>query len=303
MIWPRFHVLWDPQSWSYVARSGRGYFRRELRQCPCCGSRHYKSLSRKSLVTFLVRCSGCRLLYRIPQDPIASQSGFYQSGYVSGGLATYLPAPRELTRLLATAFRGTDKNFAQKIALFDVLGVPTGARVLDFGASWGYALWQLQKAGYDAMGYEIGVSRADFGRVQLGVEIVSEIDSIRGPFHVVFSSHVLEHLPNPKVAFELAKRLLRPRGLFIAFTPNGSEVRLRRNKKVYDHSWGRLHPIYLDAAFYEAALPNIPKLITSRAYGNWRNIDDIAGWDGKTNRIGDLSGPEMMLVWSNDVKD
>ena len=188
----------------------------------------------------------------------------------------------------------------KKIALLHALGVPRGAEVLDFDASWGYATLQLCRAGYDACGFEINRPRAEYGRRHLGVEIGTMESQLSGPFNVFFSSHVIEHFSNPREVFAVAKRQLCPGGLFIAFTPNGSEIRLKRDRESYNHGWGRLHPVYIDEVFYQHNLPSGPKLITSRQYGDWKDLSDIAVWDRKSDKFADLAQPELLAIWVNE---
>jgi SAM-dependent methyltransferase len=291
--------LFDKQAWAYIARSAIRYVDPGRWSCPCCGSDCYQIISRKSVVTALLRCQLCQLLYRAPRDPMLENAAFYQENYASGGLATTLPGKSELQRLLDTSFRYTDKNFSQKIAVLTKLGVPMGAKVLDFGSSWGYATWQMQRAGYDAVGFEVSRPRAEFGSENLRVEIATREQDLRGPFDAFFSSHVFEHLSNPLQGLRLARRLLRKDGVFVAFMPNGSEARLRANRKAYNHSWGRLHPAYLDELFYLSALPDVPKLLTSREYGGWSDLGDIIEWQRLEDSVSDLTRPELLLAFIN----
>jgi SAM-dependent methyltransferase len=226
-------------------------------------------------------------------------ASFYEHDYASGGLTTNLPKDSEIQGLRDRAFRGSDKDFSQKIQVLKAVGLGPGSRVLDFGASWGYAACQMQGAGFDALGFEVSRDRAAFGSRHLGVHIETALESLQGPFDCMFSSHVVEHLPDPAEAFRLASRLLRPGGLFVAFTPNGCEERLRRNKRAYDHSWGRLHPTYLDDRFYRRCLGSRPWLVASRDYGQWRDLDEIAQWDRRSQRVLDLCHPELLLIWVN----
>lgn len=288
--------LTDSQSWGYIARSALYYVIVGQWTCPCCGSHRYQVMSRKSIVTALVRCQSCRLLYRAPRDPSIDNAAFYQEDYASGGLATTLPPRSELQRLLACNFEGTDKNFRHKIGLLRTLGIAKGAKILDFGCSWGYATWQLRHAGYDATGFEISEPRAKFGRQYLKIDIATREDELAGPFDVFFSSHVLEHFSNPRKALAIARRQLRDGGIFIAFTPNGSLTRLRLDRNAYNHSWGRLHPIYLDDGFYRHNLTG-PCFFTSRDYGCWNEVGEIAAWDRSGDGSGDLTKPELLAIW------
>jgi len=106
----------------------------------------------------------------------------------------------------------------------------------------------------------------------------------------------LEHVPAPKYAIQFGERVLRPGGLFVAFTPNGSEACRENHPRDYDHSWGRLHPLYLNAEFYAKYFSDRPYLLISAEYGTQYDLPTIARWDRKTQCIEDISGRELLIV-------
>lgn len=291
--------LQDRQSLAYIARMVLDCADSRRQSCPCCGARSSEGVSRKAWVTQLKRCDSCAILFRTPTDRLESVLDFYQRNYVSGGLTTQFPNEQKLRKLIASGFRKSSKDFGQKIALLHSLGLPKGARILDFGASWGYATWQLRAAGFDAYGYEISKPRADFGNTNLGVKIETDLSSFVEPFDAIFSSHVIEHFGNPREALAIAAAHLRSDGLFLAFAPNGSLVRFAKDRVGFDHSWGRLHPVYLDEVFYRANVVDRPFLYTSRNYGGWADCPELVNWDKFGNLIGRLDGPEGLLVFCN----
>lgn len=59
-------------------------------QCPNCGSRRYRRIQRKYLVTTLRRCEDCRLLYRYPIDRPQAARRFYQRSYRQGFTTEHL---------------------------------------------------------------------------------------------------------------------------------------------------------------------------------------------------------------------
>jgi 2-polyprenyl-3-methyl-5-hydroxy-6-metoxy-1,4-benzoquinol methylase len=194
-------------------------------------------------------------MFRWPKDTIAFNRRFYQRQY-SEGITTDMPYEVSLENSIASRFSDKEKDLGEKIALLKML-LPRG-RVLDFGCSWGYGTMQLAAAGYDAVGFEISQPRAGFGRTGMGLTIISneaELDKLEGSFDAVFASHVLEHLPAPSPVFDRIARLLKPRGLLLAFVPNCSgDEALRLGAR-----WGPMccekHPLALDAEFLENALP------------------------------------------------
>lgn len=195
-------------------------------------------------------------MFRWPKDTPEFNKSFYQNRYQQVGLTTELPDPGSLEKLIASNFRGTEKDFSGQIAVLREL-MPQG-KVLDFGCSWGYASFQLQQAGYDVIGFEISKGRAAFGRNYLRVNMLDDygsLDRLRGSFDVIFSSHVLEHLPSFKGVFERFGELLKPEGILLLFVPNcGGENATRLGVR-----WGPMvcekHPQALDRNFFETTLP------------------------------------------------
>jgi 2-polyprenyl-3-methyl-5-hydroxy-6-metoxy-1,4-benzoquinol methylase len=228
----------------------------EDRTCPYCGERRSSVVARKYAVLQLRRCAACSLMFRWPKDSPAFNAAYYEERYDQPGLTTGLPDDGEVARLVASGFRGTEKDFAEKIAL--LRSVCPGGRVLDFGCSWGYGTLQLRQAGYDVLGFEVGRSRARYGRDRLGVPIVSDPAALArlpaGAFDAIYSNHVLEHLPDPAAAFDTFARLLHPGGVLLAFVPNGSGASARS----LGPEWGPLlcerHTLAIDAPFVEGAL-------------------------------------------------
>jgi cyclopropane fatty-acyl-phospholipid synthase-like methyltransferase len=65
------------------------------------------------------------------------------------------------------------------------LGLGKGPKIFDFGCSWGYGSYQLIKAGFDVISYEISSSRRQFAREKLGL---NTIDDVKSAFDT-FASH------------------------------------------------------------------------------------------------------------------
>src|SRR5205809_58870 len=208
-----------PETWRYLVGGVTG--RLNPKQCPCCRSIARETVDRKHLHV-LEECQACGILYRFPYERLQQSIAFYQSAYVEPGLTTDLPSAQELQHLLATGFKGSGKDFSYHLKIFAALGLSPGARILDFGANWGYLTFQLRVAGFDADGFEISRTRARFAR-NLGLEIMTDKSKIRGRYDAVYSSHVLEHTCNPRATLIEQLEWVRPGGLVIAHTPNGSK--------------------------------------------------------------------------------
>jgi 2-polyprenyl-3-methyl-5-hydroxy-6-metoxy-1,4-benzoquinol methylase len=284
------------QQLSYIISCIAGQFQRSRKKCPQCGSSQYSMISRKRILTSLVQCRRCCLRYRVPQDAPEHYFDFYQTAYTSS-LATQCPSAENLDAMLSSGFKNTEKNFDHSIQLLTAIGLEKSQDILDYGASWGYATWQFQRFGFSATGYEISKPRAKYAREQLKVNVVDSEDQVAdGSLDCVFSSHVLEHVPAPRIALDFGKRVLRPGGWFVALTPNGSDACRKRHPREYNHSWGRLHPLYLNAEFYERYLADYPFLLLSSEYGEQYDLESIAAWDKNSQYLGDVSKRELLLV-------
>lgn len=284
----------DKERWRYFLRGfSKGFL--SMRSCPSCGSPSATLMDRGWIFYTLQRCAECKLLYRFPSETETQMKEFYESSYEQSGLTTDLPTERELSRLLDVQFRGTEKDFSDALALFSALGIQPGHKLLDYGANWGYCSFQFQRAGYIVEAFEISRTRAAFGK-NLGVEIVTDIGLTTGGFDIVFSSHVLEHTPDPRKALLQQLSLVRPGGFIVAVVPNGSDELRKADFGEYHSRWGRVHPFLLDNRFVEHALPAVPKYFVTRAGGPGKRQWDVTAWDRNSTQRGDLSLNELLIV-------
>lgn len=191
----------------------------EANTCPACGASDAKLVRRKYAVTALRECRNCSLRFRTPKDdPDAAQS-FYADEIYKQGFTTDMPSDAELQAMIANRFAGTEKHFAYRIEALLAAGLKPGARVLDYGCSWGYGSWQMRQAGFEVFSYEIGQQRARYAKEKLQCTMVGDLRSLDGTVDCFFSSHVIEHLANPRSIFDEAEKALRQAGCLSATLP------------------------------------------------------------------------------------
>jgi 2-polyprenyl-3-methyl-5-hydroxy-6-metoxy-1,4-benzoquinol methylase len=267
-------------------------------RCPNCGSKEFVTVDRKYFVTSLRRCRVCQLMYRVPPDDERANFEFYQQSYRQG-FTTELPGSDALRQLLATKFAGTEKCYRAYISILCKLGVLPGARIFDYGCSWGYGSWQLKDFGYRVSACEISETRAEFARAELGIDCSSDVSeaafdgALRNASDCFFSAHVLEHVPSPARVIELARLALRPGGLFVAFTPNGSEAFRRADPHAWHLLWGRVHPNFIDDRFYCHHLARNELYLDSTP----AKVDMLGRFGrGEQAQIPELSGSELLCV-------
>lgn len=273
----------------------RGLFKRftQAQQCPSCGSEMSVGLDRKGPYE-LRDCRQCSLQYRWPYETSEEMKIFYQRDYQQSGLTTELPSDAELEELLKVNFSGSQKDFSRIVRLLEIVSVPKKAKILDYGANWGYGVSQLNRAGFNATGYEISQPRATFGE-KLGVKIYSDWSKIKseGPFDVVFSPHVLEHTPDPAAAIKAKMSVLSPEGLFIAMFPNGSNVFRRADPEAFHRLWGKVHPFMLNEQFIERTLEGASLFVG--AYCK-QDLDALSKWERKSTQYGTLTSGEVLAI-------
>jgi 2-polyprenyl-3-methyl-5-hydroxy-6-metoxy-1,4-benzoquinol methylase len=293
--------------WSSLRRRLRvdrwGYFVRGLsrkwsrRRCPCCGSEgSVAAVVDHKFPYALADCQACRILYRFPYESAHEMAAYYQRAYRQEGITTDLPSELELARLMASNFSGTERSFDRVVDLFNALGLPRDARALDFGASWGYGAFQLRRAGYQVAAFEISEPRAAFG-AKLGLQIHTRLAEVTGPFDVVYSSHVLEHVPSPLQTLREQLALIGPGGYVIAHTPNGSLARRQKDPGGFHRQWGLAHPVLLSEQFVVTNFSRFPAYLAAVT-----SARQAHAWDRTSTRLEDLAGDELLIVLRKPIQ-
>jgi 2-polyprenyl-3-methyl-5-hydroxy-6-metoxy-1,4-benzoquinol methylase len=266
------------------------------RSCPNCGGHATRQLQRKYVVTRLLRCPDCHLQFRHPKATAAGSLGFYQDAYAQeDGITTDLPDESGLQRLRAEGFG--EKNVDIYAGLFGRMypgRTRSEVRVIDYGCSWGYQALQLREHGYDISGLEVSRNRAAFGRERLRLDIVTTDAELRPGADIFFSSHVIEHLPDPGQLLRTGLGLLREGGYFVAECPNGSPERRRCAPGLTRKAWGMVHPNLICADFLSHAFRHHPFLILSAPSPTL--TDRFMDWDGRSQQVYDLSGPNLLII-------
>jgi 2-polyprenyl-3-methyl-5-hydroxy-6-metoxy-1,4-benzoquinol methylase len=266
-------------------------------QCPNCGSMGSHIVSRKYFITKLRRCAKCELMFRCPVDDIEASHDFYNNGSYRQGFTTELPNTAALRWLKATNFRGSPKDYSVYISLLRALGLGPGDSLFDFGCSWGYGAYQLEAHGFRVTAHEISAARRAYAADRLGIEFIGELGAVAPghplfeSFDCFFSAHVLEHVTCPEQVFRCSAKLLRPGGIFVCFTPNGTEAHRSRNRR-WNKLWGEVHPNLIDDRFLRRSFSNWPRLLTSGPY----SYEAIERPRSGETLLGPLDGYELMFA-------
>jgi 2-polyprenyl-3-methyl-5-hydroxy-6-metoxy-1,4-benzoquinol methylase len=240
----------------YVRRLLRHRWEGQPRVCPYCGPSSIVALvRRKKLIAEILQCQTCHLWFRWPADSSAEHDEYYQEEFAGDSPQVVLPDSAELSSLMNKNFSGSALDINSKTQVLHALR--PGGRVLDFGSSWGYGTYQLQRQGFDAVGFEISKPRAEYGREKMRLKIIDTIEELEavpaGSFDIVFSNHVVEHLPNITSIFPVITRVLKENGFVFHVLPNFMGKTARSG---YWVKWiGEDHPIAPAMPFFEFAIP------------------------------------------------
>jgi 2-polyprenyl-3-methyl-5-hydroxy-6-metoxy-1,4-benzoquinol methylase len=223
---------------------------------------------------------------------------FYQKQYTQG-FTTDCPSDNMLKTYLEQKFIGTEKDFSNYVNIL-LAACKKGDKLFDFGCSWGYGSWQFKQHGFNVESFEISKPRADFARNKLNIKVYSYMPDVKSDtYDIFFSSHVLEHVPSVMESIEFGMRILKPNGLFVAFTPNGSEVYRKTNYNSWNKLWGMVHPNFLDDKFYKNIFANKSYILLSNPYP----IEEIKQWNmdcitntRETHHEGELTGNELLVL-------
>jgi 2-polyprenyl-3-methyl-5-hydroxy-6-metoxy-1,4-benzoquinol methylase len=110
------------------------------------------------------------------------------------------------------------------------LGVGSGSTLKLF-AEWG---WNTEGLDFDAQAVKNAVSKGL--KVNCG-DLFSQ-NYRDNQFDAIFSSHVLEHVPDPVAVLKESLRIMKPGGVFVGVTPNKNS----RLHKIFKTNWRELDP-------------------------------------------------------------
>ena len=270
--------------------------------CTNCGSSDCRQIDRKYFFTRLFECNKCHLYFRHPVEKVNQNEKFYQEDYIEKDKITAaLPGKEELEAWKLDGFSHGNKNAKRYRDLFERIfpGLSSSTRIIDYGSSWGYTMWQLNQFGYDVEGFEISRPRAAYGEQNLGLTIRTNEADLRGENDIFFSAHVIEHHPFIPGMIELAQKLLKNNGYFIAISPNGSTQYREKEPEGFHRAWGKVHPNYLNVDFYKSIFKDLPYYIGSSPF----NLEKIGPLDDKQQITDTLTGEELLVIVKFGSKD
>jgi SAM-dependent methyltransferase len=105
-----------------------------------------------------------------------------------------------------------------------IIKIKSGSRILDVGCGDGHFLYLCSKKGFDLYGVEDSKELSSYAAQKTGAKIVKGLyDRDMFPenhFDVITLIQVLEHIPDPMSALEIAKYHLRENGILVIEVPS-----------------------------------------------------------------------------------
>ena len=226
----------------YLRMALPGYYTfKPVDRCSMCGSPSSghrvlgRRLNRKQgrnprtergVSTSVIRCRVCGLVYSDPQPVPMSIDDHYGVPPESYWDPSYFIVPQDY--------------FAREVTISRQLLGEGPKRALDIGAGLGYAMVQLDNAGYETHGLEpsapfrdraISKLAIDPQRLKLGT--VEDADYPEASFDFINLCVVLEHIGDPGAALERALRWLKPGGVIHVEVPSADWLIVRLTNLYY----------------------------------------------------------------------
>lgn len=188
--------------------------------CKICGSERHaviRDTLRHGIKRNVLRCAKCGFVFLQPRvnTPIAYYSGTeYRKRY--GPTVGKASTPKEIFDIYFPFQERIIGEFRKVLR--------PGMKVLDVGCSTGHLLAALKGKVKERVGVELNRDEADFVRRTQKIQVYSEpIESVQipeGPFDLVISARVLEHVDDPLVFLRAIARQVKPGGYVYLDVPN-----------------------------------------------------------------------------------
>lgn len=180
--------------------------------CPSCHQRGAERVIKKhGGLGSIYRCAGCGLLFRPTGLQTARIARWYYSVIYSDGAITRSVVQDRAAAVAEARVGGKDR--AALVAPLLAALPPDARNIGVFGASWGYELLVFEDLGVPVWGIEPGDVRRERGIHAFGLELYPSIAAAHRAGRgggVLFSSHVLEHIPTLTATLDEALAVLKP---------------------------------------------------------------------------------------------
>lgn len=216
-----------------------------IHQCPLCKASDHRLLYyaydvqfSKTMLKFpLVRCQKCELVYLKERPRQECISSFYPKDMyptyqkkltIFDSNSIRLKLKKALKETLKERKSGLVNNFLLRYVppYWNVAAsFPPASRILDIGCGAGWKLDCYKEFGWETYGCDISADAIEVAREKGHNVQAGQFEDIKYPdnfFAAVQISHVIEHLPDPKMVIERVYSLLMDGGILLVETPNAA---------------------------------------------------------------------------------
>jgi 2-polyprenyl-3-methyl-5-hydroxy-6-metoxy-1,4-benzoquinol methylase len=215
----------------------RAKLRMTLPTCPVClGTRSLFFISDNGYELF--SCSDCGTVYVYPLPSTDDARALYSDIY-HNATTSYFAKIHKMMRRSRHRVRLLQRYVG-------------GGRFLDVGCSGGFMVEAAREAGFAAAGIDLDRPSIDYARRHYPANefhcgTVEDLAATApDPFDVVYTSEVIEHVPQVRSFCEHISKLLRPGGVLYITTPDITHWRRPRDVRRWDGFGPPAHLIYFN---------------------------------------------------------
>lgn len=207
--------------------------------CNTCGSSAVGEYLRADLGTIL-RCASCEAVFLPPERQAAAAESLYGEDYFTEREGYFFHDG------VVDGSGHESAHVADFRAGLDLIESHGGGRgsLLDVGCATGSFLSVAQAKGWRCSGVEVSTFAAAEARQRTGCEVfcgkLEDAPYDGASFDAITMWDLLEHLPDPLVGLETARRLLKPGGFLLVNTPNENSLLRRVARLLYRGSGGSI---------------------------------------------------------------
>jgi SAM-dependent methyltransferase len=176
----------------------------------------------------IVRCPSCGHM-QIDRFPPSTELEHAYSRAASSGYLAEQAGQRE-----------TARRVLREVERFVV-----PARLADLGCWTGFLLAEARERGWTPLGIEPSAFAASFARERMGLDVreraLSQAELDPGAFAAVVMGDVIEHLPDPGTALDLAAAALAPAGVLCLMLPDAGS----RLARILGRRWWSVLPTHV----------------------------------------------------------
>ena len=198
--------------------------RQQRINCPLCGSEKSKLVFDCSDY-FFEKCSACGLVFQNPRPSQEKLIDRYDEEYFN----YEINGEKSFFDLMV---KGLDD-----VHFFDKSPVKGEDTFLDIGCAAGILIEYLEKRGWKTTGLEICRTSAEYGikkrEQNIKINTLEKESFPDSSFSFVHSSHVIEHVADPRSFVREISRILKPSGTAYIVTPNVNGLQA----KIYKKNW------------------------------------------------------------------